>query len=226
MNHRKWNFHSWISCNTCRPVWLNFHSSWTPSHYEIRSVIFVKMPIKSWTKTACLKYMKTYPCRIFSLIYSIQEISLFLTFRFCRDGEFRAIKIQAQCCYKASIRPIAYRICLIIQKVLLMYNLGSYFCATLLSYPIWQALATASRCPRGRMVSSTALAATTATITRTLSKEGSTLCYEPQKYRKRVPVLCLIVQENWRSYFWIPAHQIPNFISFIQNCWSRKNHFF
>jgi hypothetical protein len=24
--------------------WLGFHSSWTPSHYETESVIFVKMP--------------------------------------------------------------------------------------------------------------------------------------------------------------------------------------
>jgi hypothetical protein len=25
-------------------LWLGFHSSWTPSHYETGSVIFVKMP--------------------------------------------------------------------------------------------------------------------------------------------------------------------------------------
>jgi hypothetical protein len=47
-------------------------------------------------KTSCFRYKKTYPYRIFSLTYSIQDISLFLTFRICRDWEFRAMKIQAQ----------------------------------------------------------------------------------------------------------------------------------
>jgi hypothetical protein len=33
---------------------------------------------------------------IFSLTFSIQDITMFLTFRFCRDWEFRAMKTQAQ----------------------------------------------------------------------------------------------------------------------------------
>jgi hypothetical protein len=62
------------------------------------SVIFVKMPYKLLVelKTTCFRYKKTYPNRIFSLSDTIQDIFLFLTFRFCRDWEFGSLQTQAQ----------------------------------------------------------------------------------------------------------------------------------
>jgi hypothetical protein len=38
---------------------------------------------------------KINPYRILSLTYSIQEIAMFITFRFDRDWEFRAMEVQA-----------------------------------------------------------------------------------------------------------------------------------
>jgi hypothetical protein len=43
----------------------------------------------------CFRSQKNHPWRIFSLSFSIQDISMFITFRFGRDWEFRAMKTQA-----------------------------------------------------------------------------------------------------------------------------------
>jgi hypothetical protein len=47
-------------------------------------------------KTDSFRSKKINPYRTLSLIYSIQEIALFITFRFCRDLDARDMKIQAQ----------------------------------------------------------------------------------------------------------------------------------
>jgi hypothetical protein len=47
-------------------------------------------------KTASFESKKYYTKRIFNLTFSIYDISILITFRFCRDWEFRAMKIQAQ----------------------------------------------------------------------------------------------------------------------------------
>jgi hypothetical protein len=84
--------------SVCHLRWLNFHSSWTPSHHEMGSVTLFKMSekLKVEMKTAILRFQKYYPYRIFSFTYSIQDISMLMAFRFCRDWEFRAMKIQAR----------------------------------------------------------------------------------------------------------------------------------
>jgi hypothetical protein len=52
-----------------------------------------------------------YTYRIFSLTDTIQDISLFLTFLFCRDWEFRAMKIQSQYVrdFNVMMRKISHR---------------------------------------------------------------------------------------------------------------------
>jgi hypothetical protein len=45
--------------------------------------------------TASFRSKKITPYEILSLTYSSQEIAMFTTFLFCRDWEFRAMKIQA-----------------------------------------------------------------------------------------------------------------------------------
>jgi hypothetical protein len=45
-------------------LWLNFHSSWTPSHYKTGSVTFFKRKVELWT--ACSWSQKNYPYTIFS----------------------------------------------------------------------------------------------------------------------------------------------------------------
>jgi hypothetical protein len=65
-------------------LWLNCHSSWTHRHYETASVTFLKSH-KNWKFN-----------RIFSITFRIQDIPMLITFRICRDWEFRAMTFQAQ----------------------------------------------------------------------------------------------------------------------------------
>jgi hypothetical protein len=60
------------------------------------SHIFVTLGLPVTMKTACFRSLKNHPYKIFSLTCSVQDISMFITFQFCRDWEFRAMKIQAQ----------------------------------------------------------------------------------------------------------------------------------
>jgi hypothetical protein len=48
------------------------------------------------TATGSFRSKQINPYRILSLTYSIQEISMLMTFRFRQGWEFRAMKIQAQ----------------------------------------------------------------------------------------------------------------------------------
>jgi hypothetical protein len=86
--------------------WLNLHSSWTASHCETGSVTCFKMPSKSWTENRLfldIWKISHIGFSVFSLTFSIQDISMFITFRFYRDWEFSAVKIQAQV-WRTSLR--------------------------------------------------------------------------------------------------------------------------
>jgi hypothetical protein len=95
-----WESSGWFS------VLLDSHAVTT----KRRVLLCFKWNIKKGEmKTAFFRSQKYYPYRIFSLAYSIQDISMLIIFRFCRDWEFRAMKIQALIYRCATLRAVSYR---------------------------------------------------------------------------------------------------------------------